>query len=191
MSSDESDPAIYSPVWSPDPRAWPPRTGAEREMLTGYLDFHRATFEVKCTGVPQERLSERSIPPSSMSLHGILRHLAGVEGWWFVEQFADTDATESWPPGFPPLYSAADDPNADFDDLGGDPAEALAIWRAACQRSREIVAAAASLDESGIRRSNGETISLRWILLHMLAEYARHNGQADLLRERIDGAVGM
>jgi Protein of unknown function (DUF664) len=77
MSNDEPAPASYSPVWSPDPRTWPPRTGAEREMLTAYLDFHRGTFELECAGVPPERLADRSIPPSSMSLHGILRHLAG------------------------------------------------------------------------------------------------------------------
>jgi hypothetical protein len=82
------------------------------------------------------------------------------------------------------------DPNQDFDSLDGDVAEALAVWQAECQQAREIVANAASLDETGIQRSSGMPISLRRITVHMIAEYARHNGHADLLRERIDGATG-
>jgi hypothetical protein len=89
------------------------------------------------------------------------------------------------------LYYSDDDPNQDFDDLDGDIDDAFAVWRAECQRSREIMAAAASLDETGIQRSTGKPIALRRIIVHMIAEYARHNGHADLLRERIDGAVGV
>jgi hypothetical protein len=180
-------PTEYSPVWSPDSRAEPPCLGTELEILTSFLDWHRATFELKCTGVPRERLSEQGVPPSTLSLHGIVRHLAGVEGWWFARQLA---GQAEWPEGVRPLYTYDDDPNADFDDLGGDIDEAFRAWHAACQRSRDIVAAAASLDQTGIRVSTGEPFSLRWLLLHMIAEYARHNGQADLLRERIDGATG-
>jgi hypothetical protein len=90
----------------------------------------------------------------------------------------------------PLLYYSDDDPNQDFDALDGDVAEAFAVWRAECERAREIVAAAPSLDRTGIRRRTGEPISLRRILVDMIAEYARHNGHADLLRERIDGATG-
>lgn len=89
----------------------------------------------------------------------------------------------------PDLYYSDDDPDQDFESLDGDPAEAFAVWRAECRRSREIVADAL-LDDTGVQRSTGEPISLRRILLHMLAEYARHTGHADLLRERIDGAMG-
>lgn len=88
------------------------------------------------------------------------------------------------------LHYSDDDPDQDFDDLSGDVAEAFDIWRTECERSREIVTAAVSLDETGTRRATGQPISLRTILLDMIAEYARHNGHADLLRERLDGAVG-
>jgi hypothetical protein len=159
-----------------------PRVGDEREILTATLDLHRQTFDLKCTGVAPETLSAKGIPPSGLSLHGLARHLGGVERWWFRQQFLGEDV--------PTLYYTEDDPNQDFDDLGGDPADALAVWREECARSREIVARH-SLDDAGIRRSTGEPFSLRWLLVDMIAEYARHNGHADLLRERIDGATGV
>lgn len=155
--------------------------GDERPMLIAYLDYYRETIALKCSGVPPGRLSERAVPPSGLSLHGLLRHLAGVERWWFRIQFAGEDV--------PLLYYSDDDPEQDFDDLAGDPAEALAVWRTECARSRDIVAAA-SLDDTGLRRQTGEPISLRRVLLMTITEYARHAGQADLLRERIDGATG-
>ena len=172
----------YSPRWAADTRPTLPLVGDEREILTAFLDWHRQTFELKCEGVPPERLSEKAIPPSGLSLHGLVRHLAGVERWWFRIQFAGEDV--------PLLYYSDDDPNQDFDTLDGDVAEAFAVWRAECERSREIVAAAASLDRTGIQRSTGEPVSLRRALVNMIAEYARHDGHADLLRERIDGATG-
>lgn len=176
-------PKNYSSRWSGDTRTDPPAAGDEREILTSFLDWHRATFELKCAGVPPERLSERTMPPSSLSLHGLVRHLAAVERWWFRIQFAGEDV--------PMLYYSDDDPNQDFDALDGDVDEAFDTWRAECRRSRDIVAAAASLDQTGIRRRTGEPFSVRWLMVYLIAEYARHNGQADLLRERIDGAVGM
>jgi uncharacterized damage-inducible protein DinB len=156
--------------------------GDDREILTAYLDWHRQTFELKCAGVPPARLSERGVPPSGLSLHGLVRHLAGVERWWFRVQFAGEDV--------PLLYYSDDDPDQDFDDLDGDVAEALAVWRAECDRSRQIVADASSLDQTGTHKATGNPVSLRRILVHLIAEYARHNGHADLLRERIDGATG-
>jgi uncharacterized damage-inducible protein DinB len=176
-------PQHYSPIWADDTRVTPPLVGDEREILTAYLDWHRQTFEMKCTGVPPERLSERGIPPSGMSLHGLVRHLAGVERWWFQTQFAGEDV--------PMLYYSDDDPGQDFDDLDGDVAEAMAVWRAECDRSREIVANASSLDETGTHKATGNPVSLRRVLVHLIAEYARHNGHADLLRERVDGATGL
>jgi hypothetical protein len=173
----------YSPVWAADTRTPIPLVGSERELLTAYLDWHRATFEQKCAGVPPERLSEKGIPPSGLSLHGLVRHLAGVERWWFRIQFAGQE--------LPMLYYSDDDPNQDFDDLGGDVNEALAVWREECERAREVINAAASLDETGVSKRSGEPVSLRRIMLHLIAEYARHNGHADLLRERIDGATGV
>jgi len=172
----------YSPLWPDDTRPPLPLVGDEREILTTFLDWHRATFELKCAGVPFERLSERGVSPSSLSLHGILRHLSGVERWWFRQQFAGEQV--------PMLYYTDDDPNQDFDSLDGDVTEAFAVWHAECDRSREIVAAAESLDQTGKHAATGEPVSLRRIIVHMIAEYARHNGHADLLRERIDGATG-
>jgi hypothetical protein len=183
----DTQPTAFSAVWDPDPRTAPGRLASEREVLTSFLDWHRATFELKCSGLAPGRLSDRGAPPSTLSLHGILRHLAGGEGWWFGHQFAGQGL---WPDGVTPLYTFDDDPDADFEDLGGDPAVALATWRAACQRSREIVAAAESLDQTGTTVS-GQPFSLRWLLVNTIAEYARHNGQADLLREATDGATGM
>jgi Protein of unknown function (DUF664) len=172
----------YSPVWADDTRSPLPLVGDERETLTAYLDWHRKTLELKCSGVPPERLSERSVPPSGLSLHGIIRHLAGAERWWFRIQFAGEDV--------PLIYYSDDDPDQDFEGLDADVAEDLAVWRAECDRSRQILARAGSLDETGIQRSSGKPISLRRVLVHMIAEYARHNGHADLLRERLDGATG-
>ncbi|MFE7117667.1 DinB family protein [Streptomyces sp. NPDC057654] len=172
----------YAWTWGDGARTEPPLTGDERTALTSSLDWHRATFELKCSGVPEDRLSEKGIPPSGLSLHGLVRHLAAVERWWFRIQFAGERV--------PQLYYSDDEPNQDFDDVDGDVTVAFAVWRAECERAREIVAGAASLDATGIRRRTGEPISLRRILVNMIAEYARHNGHADLLRERIDGAMG-
>jgi uncharacterized damage-inducible protein DinB len=172
----------YAQPWAADTRVGPPLVGDEREILTGYLDWHRETFALKCSGLPAERLSEKGIPPSGLSLHGLLRHLAGVERWWFRQQFAGED--------LPFLYYSDDEPDQDFESLDGDIAEAFAVWRAECERSREVVANVSSLDETGIQKSSGEPVAPRRILVHLIAEYARHNGHADLLRERIDGATG-
>jgi hypothetical protein len=168
--------------------AWPvprtvviPRSADELTMLKAYLDFYRETFELKCAGVPPARLSERSSRPSTMSLHGLARHLAGVERWWFAIHFAGLD--------LPLLYYSDDDPDQDFESLDGDPLEALAVWRAECERSRGIVDTAAGLDAVGLVERNG-SFTLRWLMLRMIAEYAQHDGHADFLREAIDGVVG-
>ncbi|MEV6684085.1 DinB family protein [Streptomyces sp. NPDC051130] len=163
-------------------RDTPPLAGDEREILTSFLDWQRTTFELKCSGVPAERLSERSVPPSALSLHGLLRHLADAENFWFRMQFAGEEV--------PFLYYRADSPGQDFLALDGDVDAAREAWRAQCVRSREIVAAASSLEEARVHLFTGEPVSLRGILVHMIAEYARHNGHTDLLRERLDGAVG-
>jgi hypothetical protein len=176
-------PKAYSKRWATDARTDPPYVGDEREILVAYLDWHRATFEAKCDGVPPRRLSERTIPPSSLSLHGLVRHLAGVERWWFRIQFAGEDV--------PLLYYSDDDPDQDFDRLDGDVSDAFAVWRDECQHSRDVVARTPSLDQTGIMKSTGQPVSLRRVLVNMIAEYARHNGHADLLRERIDGATGL
>ncbi|RCV48233.1 DinB family protein [Marinitenerispora sediminis] len=178
----EIPPENYAPRLEGDTRPPIPLVGDEREILTAALDWQRATFELKCAGVPAQRLSEKGVPPSGLSLHGLLRHLAGTERWWFRQQFAQEDV--------PHLYYSDDRPDQDFEELDGDVAEAVAAWRAECGRSRGIVAAAPSLDATGVQLSTGEPVSLRRVLVHMIAEYARHNGHADLLRERADGATG-
>ncbi|MBP0456674.1 DinB family protein [Streptomyces montanisoli] len=175
-------PTHYAPRWNADDRPVLPAVGSERETLSAVLEWHRATFELKCSGLPTERLSEQAVPPSALSLHGLARHLAGVERWWFRIQFAGETV--------PMLYYSDEDPNQDFERLDGDVDEDFGVWRSECERSRHIAAAAASLDETGIRKKTGEPISLRRIMVDMIAEYARHNGHADLLRERIDGATG-
>jgi hypothetical protein len=179
--SRERPAVVTSSVW-PVPRTGViPTDGDEQTMLEAYLDYYRETFDLKCGGVVPVRLSERSSPPSTMSLHGLARHLAGVERWWFAINFAGLD--------LPMLYYSDDDPDQDFESLSGDPLEAVDVWRAECVRSRGIVENAPSLDERGVIERNGG-YTLRWLMLHMIVEYAQHAGHADLLREGIDGAVG-
>ncbi|MFF0295932.1 DinB family protein [Kitasatospora sp. NPDC004614] len=177
-------PQHLSPAWAgAESRATPPLVGDERELLTAFLDFQRETFALKCADVPAERLSELAVPPSGLSLHGLVRHLTGVEQWWLEIQFAGDESR-------PMFYYSDEDPDQDFEHLDGDVAEALALWRAQVEISRRITAEAPSLDATGTQKTTGQPVSLRRILLQMLAEYARHNGHADLLRERIDGSTG-
>jgi uncharacterized damage-inducible protein DinB len=165
-----------------DDRIDPPYEAGERAMLDAWLDFHRATLAMKCDGLSDAQLRERAVPPSTLSLLGLVRHLADVERNWFRRGLAGEDA--------PPLFWSDDDPDGDFDNVGtADVAEGFAAWRSECERAKQAAAAAPSLEATGLRR--GEPVSLRWILVHMIEEYARHNGHADLLRERIDGTVGV
>jgi uncharacterized damage-inducible protein DinB len=154
----------------------------EREMLDQWLDYHRATLLWKCEGLSPEQLVERSAPPSSMSLLGLVRHMADVERNWFQRVLAGEDV--------PGIFWDEEHPDGEFDLV--DPASVdadMATYAAERDRGRELAAAAASLDVTGTHTRHGE-ISLRWIMVHMIEEYARHNGHADLLRERIDGQTG-
>ena len=151
----------------------------EREMLESWLDFHRDTLLTKCVGLTDEQLRRRTCPPSTLTLLGLVRHMNEVEEGWFG-RFAG-DAV--------PVYSTEEWPDADFDDLdGADAAADVAAFRARCVRSRER-AAGHGLDETFIGR-RGNPISLRWVYVHMIEEYARHNGHADLIRESVDGETG-
>jgi uncharacterized damage-inducible protein DinB len=162
-------------------RTEPPYTGDERATLVGFLDFHRDTLDMKCTGLSDQQLRQRAVPPSSLSLLGLVRHLTEVERGWFRQGVNGETAIT-------PLYYSEEQPDGDFDNVDdADVEQAFAAWRAACQQSREIIAAHA-LDHTFTRR--GRWISLRWVLVHMIEEYARHNGHADFLRERIDGVTG-
>ncbi|MFF0064607.1 DinB family protein [Streptomyces sp. NPDC005279] len=163
-------------------RTEPPTNAGERDMLEGWLDYHRGTLAVKCAGLDDEQLRQLSVPPSEISLLGLVRHMAEVERGWFRNVLAGEGAEY--------LYSN-DDRDGDFHVTEQDTyAEAYATWQAEIARSREL-AASRTLDEVGTgKHHSGETFSLRWIMTHMIEEYARHNGHADLVRERIDGATG-
>jgi uncharacterized damage-inducible protein DinB len=156
-----------------------PLVATEREMLEAFLDFHRATLLRKCAGLTDEQLRMRACPPSDLSLLGLVRHLTDVENGWF----GDFDGRME------PRYATDDKPNADFDALDDtDPEEVFAAFHAEWARSKATLAKY-TLDDSD-SDSRGNAYSLRWIYFHMLEEYARHNGHADLLREKIDGTVG-
>ena len=162
-------------------RTIPPLQAGEREMLTGWLDLHRVTLATKCAGLTDEQLRERAVPPSALSLLGLVRHMAEVERNWFRPVLAGEPMGGLFAPGL--------DTEASFRDVdSASVPEAFETWRSECAHSRELVAAAPSLDVSGNR--GGSRFSLRWVLVHLIEEYARHNGHADLLRERIDGATG-
>jgi hypothetical protein len=129
----------------PDDRTDPPLEADERTTLTAFLDFLRGTLALKCDGLTDDQLRERAVPPSNLSLLGLVRHMAEVERNWF--------------------------------------------WRAECDHARALVAAAPSFDVTGVR-ARGYVFSLRWVVTHMIEEYARHLGHADLIRERLDGSTG-
>ena len=169
-----------------DPRTEPPSAGSERDTLTGFLGWHRGTLELKCSGLDAAALARRAVEPSSLSLLGLVRHMADVERGWFRRLMAGQDA--------PPRYYSPEDPDGDFDNVRPDPAmvaEAWQAWREEVAFADQFVAAAPDLELVGKREDKWRgAMSLRWVLNHMIEEYARHNGHADLLRERIDGAVG-
>ncbi|WP_283133120.1 DinB family protein [Rhizohabitans arisaemae] len=159
----------------------PPVIAGEREMLVSWLEWHRATLALKCAGLDREQLVLRSVAPSNMSLLGLVRHMADVERIWFRRVLAGEDA--------PGIWWTEEQPDGEWENVDpADPEEAFASWHAECDFARRAVEEAPSLDVTGVR--HGRDVSLRWILVHMIEEYARHNGHADLLRERIDGSVG-
>jgi hypothetical protein len=158
-----------------------PTVGDERTLLRGFLEFHRKTLLLKCAGLTGEQLKRRAVAPSELSLLGLVRHLTNVERGWFWD-FAGRMELLHWTGG--DLTDWTDFSGVD----GADPAADLAAYRETCQRSRELVAGA-GLDET-FTDEKDRTFSLRWVYLHMIEEYARHNGHADLLRERIDGTTG-
>ncbi|MFF5109788.1 DinB family protein [Streptosporangium sp. NPDC000509] len=163
-----------------DTRVSPPFIGDEFTMLTNWLEWHRATLAVKCAGLTDDQLRLRSVPPSAMSLLGLVRHMAHVERGWFRRVLNGED--------IPKLWDKDRDNDADFNEADTASVEdAFATWRSEIEHAR-VISAAKPLDAFGDR--NGQDCTHRWILVHMIEEYARHNGHADLLRERIDGATG-
>jgi hypothetical protein len=168
--------------YDPAGRPLPPDAGDERATLVGYLDYQRATLAWKTAGLTPEQLATRSVPTSTMSLLGLVRHAADVEGGWGHSVLGDHGKR---------YYSTRQRPDADFEDAVGKQSvveQAHADWATA---KSEFDAAIAARDLGDLfSNRHGETFSIRNLLCHMIEEYARHNGHADLLREAIDGATG-
>ncbi|MFJ7153685.1 DinB family protein [Streptomyces sp. NPDC101118] len=150
--------------------------------MRAFLDYHRATLALKCEGLTDEQLRQRSMPPSTLTLLGLVRHMAEVERTWFRRTVNAEDVPLRWSPDGD--YQAA------YDDTGATRAEAFAAWQEEVAHARRIEAAAASLDVTAHNRNWDTEVSLRLVMLHLIHEYARHNGHADFLREGIDGTVG-
>jgi uncharacterized damage-inducible protein DinB len=154
----------------------------ERQMLQAWLDYERTTLLRKCSGLDAQQLATASVPPSTLTLHGLVRHMTEVERSWFRRRFSALDV--------PALYYTDERPDGDFDDLAdADVVADLQAFHQECLAADAAVQSS-SLDEAFVHGSTQETLSLRWIYVHMIEEYARHNGHADLLREAIDGVVG-
>jgi uncharacterized damage-inducible protein DinB len=170
-------------------RPEPPLAGDETATLLGFLEFHRATLAWKCSGLDAAGLGA-TVAPSTMTLGGMLKHLAYVEESWFSRRLHGRDPSPPWD-----TVDWKADPDWDWHSAAKDtPEQLLTIWQDAVARSRSLVAAA--LADGGLERlarrgwPDGRSPSLRWILVHMIEEYARHNGHADLLRESVDGLTG-
>ncbi|MDN0195062.1 DinB family protein [Streptomyces sp. S.PNR 29] len=170
-----------TPQTLPDGRPIPLMTGDERAMLESWLAFHRATLALKCAGLDDAQVRLAPAEPSSLTLLGLVQHLAEVERNWFQRVVGGLDV----PPVFEEETGYALDPGRGLD-------EALAVWRREIARGQELCAGR-SLDDTGRIADGpmaGVEVSVRWVLIHMIEEYARHNGHADILRERIDGVTG-
>jgi hypothetical protein len=165
-------------------RTDPDRFGSQLENLAQFLDYHRATFEQKCAGLDVDQLKRRALPPSTLSLLGLARHLSEVERHWFAATMDGQDVDD--------VCCTPDNPDGDFDDL--DSTSVADVWRHYREQvveARRVLSTFGSADDStrgGSQRRPPSTV--RWVLLHLLEEYARHNGHADLLREAIDGRTG-
>lgn len=175
-----------------DPRTIPQRSGDELTVLTEFLTYHRETLRLKTADLDAEQLV-RAHGPSSMTLGGMVKHLAVVESYWFTEVFQDG-------PAMPPLDAVDWDADIDWDWHSAAGATATELWglldRAIAASDLVVAQTLADPSREGLdtrsARANrdGERWNLRWILVHMIEEYSRHNGHADLIREAIDGSVG-
>jgi uncharacterized damage-inducible protein DinB len=176
----------YPDMWvdpEDDPRGNDSAGSSEREVLLDYLRHYRLTFEMKCDGLDAEQMARRSVEPSTMSMLGLLRHLAKVEQIWFRITMEGNEV--------PRLY-VEDEPDGDFNGAVADDAvvaEAWEAWRREVAHAEEFVGRADTLELMSTHPIRGP-ISLRELLVHLIEEYARHCGHADLIRERIDGRTG-
>jgi uncharacterized damage-inducible protein DinB len=177
---------VYLDMWvnpDDDPRENGPALADERSTLVEYLRRYRLTLQMKCAGLDAEQLARRAVPPSTMSLLGLVRHMADVERSWFRRIMAGQDA--------PSRYRTPDDRDGDWTGAAPDPtvvADAWQVWRDEIAFAEQFVDRTADLGTGA--QLAGETVALREVLVHMIEEYARHCGHADLLRECIDGRVG-
>jgi uncharacterized damage-inducible protein DinB len=177
----------YPDMWvdpEDDPREGGTSLGDEKETLAEYLRVQRLTLEMKCAGLGPADFARRSVEPSTMSLLGLIRHMADVERTWFRQRLAGQDVQRH--------YRTLGDRDADFNGAVGDPVvveEAWRLWRDACAFADQYIEQATDLGQVYDDPRGGQ-FSLREVLVHMVEEYARHNGHADLIRERIDGRTG-
>jgi uncharacterized damage-inducible protein DinB len=178
---------VYPDMWvdpDDDPRETDVVPVDERSTLLEFLRCYRLTLEMKCSGLAPEQLARRSVPPSTMSLLGLVRHMADVERSWFRRVMAGQDA--------PRLFRTDDDRDGDWNGAVADPSvvdEAWETWREEVAFAEAFVDGAPDLATKGLH-VDAEDVPLRWVLVHVIEEYARHCGHADLLREAIDGRVG-
>jgi hypothetical protein len=174
---------VIRPLGTTD-RVEPSRLSDEKRALDDWVEFHRATLLMKCEGLTSEQLKTHSVEPSDLTLLGLVRHMSEVERGWFRRHAAREEVDFH--------YCTDEEPDADLLNLDtADAAADLAHFVEECRRCREATANL-SLDEVVPSRGHyaDRTRNIRWIYLHMIEEYARHNGHADLIRERIDGATG-
>ncbi|WP_025272380.1 DinB family protein [Haloglycomyces albus] len=153
----------------------------ERALLENYLDYFRAELLKKCTGLDPDQLKQRNVDPSTISLLGLVRHMADVEKWWFCVLLDQQDLAAQ------KTFTQEEDFDADFNDLDGLPAED--VWKLFDKAVEQARDSAAKYDLDKDVRTTIATVNLRWVYIHMIEEYARHCGHADFLRERIDGAT--
>jgi uncharacterized damage-inducible protein DinB len=159
-----------------------PLVADERTVLDGFIDWYRATLLHKCAGLSAEQLAQQAVPPSNLSLLGLIRHMAEVERGWFRLRFGGQQIGR--------LYITDENPDADIEC--GTPATVESDYTIFISELDAARAAAAGheLDETFVHQRRSSLMSLRWVYVHMIEEYARHCGHADLIRERIDGAKG-
>ncbi|MDN5724961.1 MAG: DinB family protein [Propionibacteriales bacterium] len=166
-----------------DTRSDGPMLGGERELLDHWLELYRQSLLLKISGLTGEQLAQRSAPPSVLSLIGVVRHLAEVEAYWLREVLHGEDVPDMW--------STRENPEGDITDASDATAAAdVDAYRAEVELTRTRQAEWSDLDGAVVGRRHGQELNLRWILTHLIEEYARHLGHMDLLRERVDGATG-
>jgi hypothetical protein len=175
---DDSDMTWTAPLVT---RVEAPHVDAERAMLDGWLDYQRQTLLFKCQGLTADQLKLAAAPPSTLTLLGLVRHMSEVERGWFRRSVGGQEVSL--------IYCSDEYEDGDFDNVADADAEAeFAVYEAELAEAR-AAAAGRGLDETFHSRRRNE-LSVRWVYLHMIEEYARHNGHADILRERIDGVTG-